>query len=150
MSQAKLFGAIADKLRQDTGVGGLVELTGHTASDIRIARGNILTERKNPFLSIGIEASSPVISEGGAQTQRAVIKFSAYAAKDIDCLRLADRMEELLLFYGRNNREYYDFSNDEICNQSTKFQKRMRRVYDEDCDTWMCSVLASITWVIKS
>lgn len=148
----KLFlKAIADKLRTDTGVGSLVTLTSHTASNIRIAAESPKIAARYPFLGISDEVSFPKISNSPAtEYKETTIKFSCVDTNKINAIDIADRLEVLLHIAGADQHEkYYTVTDSNIMNCMTKFITRVKPVHDEDIDSWTVEILADFTWYLK-
>jgi len=155
--QEKLYKAITDKLRTDTGAGSLVELTGHDASSptgYKIGRASPTTKEKDPYLGVKILQSLPLV-EGGDVThvQRARVAFHCSAKSELTAIRLADRIEKLLHWKveddaARKPDGFYSFSNTDISTRSVRFKARTPEPdFDEDSDVWTDSVEADVIWV---
>lgn len=155
--QEKLYKAMVDKLRLDTGAGSLVELTGHdatSATGYKIGRASPTTKDKDPYLGVKIIQSLPLLATGDVtHVQRARVNFHCSAKSELTAIRLADRIEKLLHWKveddaARGPDEYFDFSNADISTRSVRFKGRSPEPdFDEDSDVWTDTVEADIIWV---
>jgi len=157
-AQANLYRAIVNKLRVDTGVGSLVVLTGHSsssASQYRIARDKKPTKSETPFLGVSIYQSVPLSDDGPSHIQRARVYFYCYSTEELVAIQLADRVEHLLhardeqadLPLGEGtNLGHYNFSDDRIRNQQTRYKSRDLPDFDDDTDVWQVLVEADLIW----
>ena len=156
--QEKLYKAIVEKLRTDTGSGSLVELSGHDATSANgyaIGRSKPNVAERLPYLGVKILQSLPLV-EGGSVThvQRARISFLCSAESELTAIRLADRIEKLLHWKVEDDAArkpatgYYDFSNTDISTRSVRFKSRTPEPdFDEDSDVWTDAVEADVIWV---
>jgi len=146
VGQEKLYKAIIAELRSDTGAGGLVPLTGYTATNLSIGRETPVVKGRTPYLSVLIARSAPMIGVDVTKLQRATVEFRAIDTSELTAIRIADRLEELL-HASDDNVGYWDPSNDDISCRQSRFRNRVGPMYDEDTDTWDLLVEASLIWV---
>jgi len=141
--QEKLNKAIADVLRADTGAGSLVELTGHTPTNIRIARDTPPVKGMKPFLGFRIGPSVPLNNET-TFLQESRVEFCCCSTQELTAMRIADRLEELV--HNTTPASYWNFSNGDISNRSTRFANRGKSMHDEDTDVWTVQVDLDLIW----
>lgn len=144
--QQKLYTAIVTKLRLDTGAGSLVALTGHTATDLRIARDKPPKKGITPFLGVSIFFTVPLIEDGPTQVRESSVHFRSYAGKELTALQIADRMEELLHDI-TDNTGYYSFSDANVSTRQVRFKSRTAPDFDDDVEVCTITIVASIIWV---
>lgn len=148
MSQLLLVKAITDKLRADTGAGSLVTLTGHTSSNLRIARDQPPVKALTPFLGVLIVDSPPLIGVDATHVQKARVLFKSYSVEELTVWKLCDRMGTLLHdITGNPNTGYYDFSNTDICTRQTRYAGRTEPTFDSKTEVWVGIVEADVIWV---
>lgn len=154
--QAKLTLAIVDKLRTDTGAGGLVELTHHDASSpakYRILRDQPPTKGKLPFLGVAIYQSTPLMDDGPSQVETARVYFHCYSTSDLTAITIADRLENLLHAKAEQlsltNVGHYDFSSSDISNRQTRWKSRDVPDFDDETDVWHVLVEADVIWIAE-
>jgi hypothetical protein len=135
--------AIVDRIRQDS---VLADLTTHSDGDIRIARDDIITKPKCPFLGIGLNPTYPLVPNAVTELQRGWVLFRAYSKDDVTCIRIADRVSDLLHAVGDR---YLDFTNNDILNSSTVFKSRLAKTFNAAIDTWFEVVKAEVIWSPK-
>lgn len=153
-AQVNLLGAIVDKLRADTGVDSLTDLTNHVDSnprEYRIGRTLHKAKAKFPFLAVSVFQSVPLIDDGPSFIQEARIHFRCYSTEELTALKIGDRMEDLLharsVSPSETNRGYLDFSNADISNRQTRWKSRDLPDFDDDNDVYVVLVEADIIWL---
>lgn len=147
MNQEAFYADIVSKLRSDTGVGSLVALTGHSSSDLRIARDQPPVKARMPFLGVKMLVSTPLEDEV-SNFQRTNVEFRAYAASEKTCIQIADRVTNLISAKSLTHvTGYYDFSGTSISNRMTQFRSRSTTMFDEESDVWTQIVTAELIWV---
>ena len=87
-----LYKAVVDKLRADTGVGSLVDLTDYSVSNYSIARDTPIVKERTPFLGVNISQSAPLMGDmATARLQKAEIELKSHARSELTALEIADR-----------------------------------------------------------
>lgn len=151
--QQNLNKAITDKFRADSGDPSyLVELTGHSATNLRIGRNQPVSKGESPFLGISIFTTTPVSADGPSHVMLSRVHFRAYSAVELTAMKIADRLDDLLharaeQVAGRTNVEFYDFSDSNISNRQTRWKNRDVSDFDDDTDVWMVLVEAELIWL---
>ena len=146
--QEKLYKAVIDKLRADTGAGSLVTLTGHTAAEPHIARQFPKVRERTPFLAVWVARSLPLIGADATAVQNAVVDFVAYDKDELTAIRIADRVEELLHAKTLDaNLGYWNPSNSTVSVRQTRFMERRGPDFDQETDTYDVLVEAALVWV---
>lgn len=140
---ATFLAALVTALQADVGVGSLVALTTHTASDWRISRGKPPKKGDLPFLGVNEYPSTPLVKEH-TFIKRYIVSLAAYAAKDVTAIMIADRVEVLVHRMGGSNKEYFDFSTSEVTVYSTLFKGRVKANRDEDTDAYKEEIIIEI------
>lgn len=145
--QYLLLGRIATVLRADTGAGSLVTLTGHSTSDIRIARDKPPVKGKLPYLGFIIFDSAPLMGPDLTHLQRSIVRFKCYSSDDLKSIQIADRLEDL--FNVSDPISYYDFSDSGsgISTRMTRFRRRYEIEHDNDLDVWNTMIDVNFTWI---
>ncbi len=148
MSKLALIKAVVETLRYDTGIGGLVKLSEHTASDLRIAREKPPVKGRLPFLGVSIPVSVPLMQSDVTQLQRITLEFSCHAASELVVEQLADRLEVLLHKNedSKVNTSYYNFSTDDVSTRMTRYTDRNGPDFDATTKIWTSIVRASVIW----
>jgi hypothetical protein len=152
MREENLYSAIVTKLQADTGSGSLVALTGHTGSNIRIARFRPKQLPSLPFLGIWIADTSRAIEDGPGVIYSSLVFFTSYSKDDLTSIKLSDRIQVMLESAeksGTSNRGFLDFSDSKICNYSTRFLGREPKDYNDERDVWNLLIQASVVWSSK-
>ena len=151
--QERLNKAITDKLRADSGAADrLVELTGYSATKLRIGRDKPVTKGEAPFLGVSVFNSEPIAEDGPTHVQRARVHFRAYSTSELTAIKLGDRLEVLLHAVatqnsGRTNAEWFNFSNAQVSNKQTRFKNRDQANFDDETDVWSVLVEADVVWL---
>jgi len=144
MSQKLLIKQILTTLRSDT---TLCSLTGHSSTNIRIARDSPPVKARTPFLGVSIFDSFPLLVVDVSNLQRARVWFNCYAAVELTVIDIADRVENLFHTNSANNTNYYDFSGGGVSTRMTLFRSRKRTEYDDKTDVWSTLLQADAIWV---
>lgn len=149
--QEYLYRAIINVLRDDVGVGGLVDLTDHsiyTVNGYKIGRKSPTVKGRLPFVGVHILTTIPLLPSDVPQLQNSMVDFYCSANTELTAIRLADRIEYLLHAesYGANTG-YLDFSDEYIDVRSTRFKLRRGTDHDEKTDVWEDLVRARVIWV---
>ena len=92
----KLYIALVTSLRSDSGGGSLVALTGHSGSDIRIAR-SIPKGRaaKYPFLAVGHVVTVPAFLNSITHRKVSTFELVSMVKAELLCIQIADRLDVL-------------------------------------------------------
>lgn len=140
---------IVSKLKTDTGTGSLVALTGHDETKqngFRIARDTPTVVGRTPFLGVKITTSRPLMDSDATSIQLARVVFAAYATDELTSMKIADRVNALLAPRDDGNRDYYDFSDGDLSNRSTRFKLRSAATFDMKLNVWTSTVEADVIW----
>lgn len=146
-----VYNAIISKLRSDSGTGGLVSLLGHSNNDLRIGRYFPRVAAKDPFLSVRLSGIRPLAEDSFAQVYEARGFFLASSSSELKVLKINDRLAELF-FKNREatgtpgNREYYDFSDSNICARNLIWETQNSTEYDEDENYYLGITRGTLIW----
>lgn len=146
-----IYKAIIDKLRSDTGSGGLVELSGHSTTDPRISRYFPRMPAKDPFLGVRISGIRELTPESYGQVYEARAFFLASSASELKVMKINDRLA-YLFFKKREavgvpgNREYYDFSDSNVCARNLIWESQNNTEYDEDENYYLGITRGILIW----
>lgn len=152
--------AFCGKLAEDTGSGGLVDLTGHDPLNpdrgVKIGRMNPNLRERYPYIGIELR-SDRLLSDGSVpelQKSRVRIRVcSCGDSADYVILRIGDRIENLLMGKvgpgapaERTNNWFWDFSDENISIKSTGFFSRSKIFEEDDADTRCQNILVDVIW----
>jgi len=147
----KLYLAIVNKLRADTGAGSLVTLTTHditVANGYKIGRWAPIVKKRSPYLGVRVRQSVPLMGMDVTQLQITTIDFYSSAISELTSLQINDRLESLLhAGVSSPNTDYYDFSDANVSTRSSRFKSRRQSEFDEDIDVWTDIIRADIIWI---
>ena len=137
--------ALTNALRADA---TLVTLTTHTGTNHHISRGKPDKAAQLPFLGHTSFTSGPALSEATASFRASLIKFSCSALDDLTAMKIADRIEALLLATGEPaDNDYWDISDTEITTKMVRWVRTMGPEKDDDTDSWRYEVFAEFHWI---
>jgi hypothetical protein len=142
----KLWGALADKLRADTGAGSLVTLTGHGVGAIRISLETPDLPAAYPRLVFSEGVTTAQIDEGPSVINRTIIRFTCKGSLS-NVADILSRLKTLLDAEGALQHDgYYDISNDDVCNLWTQFLRMTEITHDTDIDQYSGTITARFIW----
>ena len=148
MSHKNLITALITKLRDDTGAGSLVALTGHNGTTIRIARDQPPMKERLPFLGVAVFVSMPLIGPDATHVKQSRLHFRVYDRIEIGAHDIMDRVDTLLDDKTSDaNTGYYDFSTTDISIRQNRWVSRKESIFDEEKEVWEGLVEADVIWV---
>lgn len=152
MSKINLVTALVEHLRLDVGVGSLVALTGHTVTQMKIARDSPPVKGRTPFLGVAMPVSMPLMGVYVTQVQRGTAYFYCQSKDEVLAEQLADRIEYLLHnnTITTVNTDYYDFSNSDVSVRGNRFVSRIGSDFDAKLEVWLAEVRAEVIWTNTS
>tara|TARA_R110002020_G_scaffold34660_4_gene105275 strand:+ start:2437 stop:2895 length:459 start_codon:yes stop_codon:yes gene_type:complete len=130
MSDVNFLNALVTKLRTDTGAGSLVTLAGGASN---ISRTPVPESVNPPFVGVRVVVSTPLAKEAtGWKTYS--IEILAAQVKEINAIKLADRVQYLFddSDVGATNRSFYNFTDSACTVRSTRWERRLQRVKNEN------------------
>ncbi len=132
---ATFLNALVTALRADTGIGSLVALTSHSATNVQIVRGRPPKVAAIPFLGVCHYPSTPLIKEH-TWIKKYVVSLIAFAGKDINAILIGDRVEVLFHKMNAADNAYYDFTDENVKVYSALWRGRVRAKKDDDFDCY--------------
>lgn len=143
----KFWGAVADALANDA---MLVSLTGHDASgnDRRFFQSRQQVPIKKPSVSFDGEIR-PGVEKANTTIRLTVVTFHVWGNAD-EQLTVEDIQGRLIdLLQGSDtptNVVFWDVTNSDIRCLSATFTNSSRVNFDEETDSWFCTVSAEFLW----
>lgn len=155
MSYSSFYDALKDALALDTGAGKLATMLGHSGTDNRISRRSQEVIAKKPFLAFDITDSGPAVIDSWTGWQMTEITFeviygttqksSGFAV----AARLDDILHNSITTQTQQHKKFFDISNSNIANCSTRWKSRTRPEYDDKTDLWTIKIVADFFWYPK-
>lgn len=149
MSILGLYGALHERLVADTGVGSLVNLTGHTESSPRILRERPRVSDRTPVLTFCCDTTTPLVRSADAPLFETMVVFGIYAKEEVKCLQIADRLTALFIsgtMWSSAANSGLDISNLSIVNASTRLRSREELVFSDEYEVWETLVRSQFRW----
>lgn len=151
MSKKLLIKQLVEKLRTDTGSGGLVSLTTHSTSDIRIARDKQLRKDDTPFLGVMLVDTFPSLGADVTFLKRSLIAIKAYSRDEVKSIDISDRVTFLFDDESGGNTGFYDFSDSSgVSIRMSRYKRTMDSDFDDDTEVWASPVLVEAFWCTQS
>ena len=145
MGQEHLTAALVKALQADT---GLVLLTKHTTTNIRIGKDMPPVAERTPYVGVKVVTSPPLIPDTVTQLQNARIQFKAVSKEDLTATKVADRLEALFHAASKaSNLGYWDASDGTVRFRSFRYVNRQGPEYDVELKVFTVTVEASCIWL---
>ena len=144
----KLFwGALYTKLAADA---TLVSYTGHASDNIRISYWKKDFPVNYPYIAFYDDDDAPWSAEMTTYPQQTRVIFAVFDDERETCDNILTRIQTLLQQKSASEQsQYWDISNDDICNNWTYYRRRGPIEYDDERQVFHGILIADFKWYGK-